>query len=253
MIGRVFVEITMSENDRKLLIILLVLAVLVFILLGLLGMLLRYVMQRQGKRMDYYMHDPVVYRIISDPKHFRKYGIAQNHRILFREALGPFIIGAVSLAFYITYALITINVTGMGWTQDFWGQFKDLFYVWDWGNDNCRTTVWGVSVLARWPDLLSAPHWVGEHWASYILVPLWITAAVYYAIVVQAYISRGIIIARRARTIYEKSLEGYNYYDTMPKTADGFPIDPGALAQAEIAHSNVSPSNTAAGSSLTKK
>lgn len=218
-----FIEVSMSENDRKLLIVLMVLLILVFILLGLLGMLIRFVMIQQGKRMDYYMHDPVVYRVIADPEHFKKYGFIQNNRLFYHQAIPPFIIALLSLLFYIVYGAITKE-----WTADYFGRFSTLFFRFDWANESNFATFWGVKLLAKWPSLVTdqwggAPTFVPAYWASYILVPLWLVASIYYLVDVQAYIARSITISRRASTVYEKSLEGYNYYDTMTQSSQGIP------------------------------
>src|SRR5574344_3069162 len=94
-----FIEVSMSDNARKLLIVLMVVLVLLFLLLGLIGMLVRYTMIQQGKRIDNYVHDPVVYRVVADPEHFRKYGYVVNNRLLYHQAIVPFVIAFLSLLF----------------------------------------------------------------------------------------------------------------------------------------------------------
>jgi hypothetical protein len=205
-----FIEVSMSDNDRKLLIVLMVILVLLFILLGLIGMLIRFTMQQQAKRIDTYMHDPVVYRVVADPEHFRKYGYRVNNRLLYHQALVPFILAGVSLIFYIIYAAVT-----GAWAEDYFGHCSTLFFTWKWNDPAIYANFWGVTLLTRWPDLQSAPAPKAAYWASYILVPLWLTSIVYYLVVIQAYFSRFLMINRRSRTIYEKSLEGYNFYSTM--------------------------------------
>jgi hypothetical protein len=207
-----FIEVSMSDNDRKLLIVLMVILVFLFILLGLIGMLIRYTMIQQGKRIDNYMHDPVVYRVVADPDHFRKYGYVVNNRLLYHQAIAPFIIGAVSLLFYIIYAASTGS-----WTKDYFGEFGSLFFRWNWNDPDIYASFWGMTLLAKWPSLASSPNPQASYWASYILVPLWLTAIVYYLVVIQAFIARFIVINRRSRSVYEKSLEGYNFYSTMPQ------------------------------------
>jgi hypothetical protein len=215
-----FIEVSMSDNDRKLLIVLMVILVLLFILLGLIGMLIRFTMQQQAKRIDTYMHDPVVYRVVADPEHFRKYGYRVNNRLLYHQALVPFILAAVSLLFYIIYAAVT-----GAWVEDYFGHCSTLFFTWKWNDPAIYANFWGVTLLTRWPDLQSAPAPKAAYWASYILVPLWLTSIVYYLVVIQAYFSRFLMINRRSRTIYEKSLEGYNFYSTMT-----MPIAPNPVA-----------------------
>lgn len=205
-----YFEVSMSDNDRKLLIVLMVILVLFFILLGLLGMLIRFTMQQQAKRIDTSMHDPVVYRVIADPKHFRKYGHAVNNRLLYHQALVPFILGSVSLLFYVIYSAITKN-----WTEDYFGHCSTLFFTWKWDDPSIYANFWGITLLTRWPDLLSSPTPQLAYWASYVLVPLALASILSFLVVIQAYFSRFLMINRRSRTIYEKSLEGYNFYATM--------------------------------------
>ena len=230
-----FIEVSMSDNDRKLLIVLMVILVLLFILLGLIGMLIRFTMQQQAKRIDTYMHDPVVYRIVADPQHFRKFGYQVNHRLLYHQALVPFILGFVSLLFYLIYA----GVTG-GWAEDYFGHCSTLFFTWKWNDPEIYAKFWGVTLLTRWPDLQASPAPNAAYWASYILVPLSLITIVYFLVVIQAYFARFLMINRRSRTIYEKSLEGYNFYSTMsgynaPTQPMNAPVNP------QVPPSNVPP------------
>jgi hypothetical protein len=215
-----FIEVSMSDNDRKLLIVLMVILVLLLVLLGLLGMLIRFTMQQQAKRIDYYMHDPVVYRVVADPEHFRKYGYVVNNRLLYHQALVPFIIGLVSIVFYLIYAATT-----NGWSEDYFGHFGTLFFRWNWSDSSNYVTFWGITLLAKWPSLESGPAPEAGYWASYILVPLWLTSVIYFLVVIQAFFSRFLMINRRSRTVYEKSLEGYNYYSTMEPGQVGVPLN----------------------------
>jgi len=213
-----YIEVSMSDNDRKLLIVFLVILVLLFILLGLIGMLIRYTMQQQAKRIDYYMHDPVVYHVIDNPEHFRRYGYVVNNRLLYHQALVPFILGAISLILYIAYAASTNN-----WTEDYFGHFSSLFIVLDWGNPQYYAQFWGIKLLSSWPGVYSYPNPQAAYWASYVLVPLWLTTIVYYLVVIQAFFARLILLNRRSRTVYEKSLEGYNYYGSVTNYQPGYP------------------------------
>lgn len=231
------VEVSLSENDRKLLIVLIVVLILFFILLGLLGMLIRYTMQQQGKRIDNVMHDPVVYRVIADPEHFRKYGNIQNRRILYHQALPAFIIFGVSMLLYIIYSSIK-----NAWAENYWSEFGTLFLRWDWSNPDNFATVWGLRILAKWPDVSYPPSPKAEYWIAYVLVPLWVTSATYFLVVIQAFFSRMITIDRRARSVYEKSLEGYNFYESMAQPV-GTPAQ-NANAQAPVNPNPVPPNNT---------
>jgi hypothetical protein len=218
MIPRYLVEISMSENDKKLLIVLLVIAILLFILLGLIGMLIRYVMKLQGEKIDNYVAEPVRYRVLGDATHFTAFAKAVNRRLLFKQALVPWMIALLSLVVYIIYAAASDQ-----WGRNYWGEFGTLFYQWDWANKNNYVTFWGMTLLAKWPDVLASPSWHNEYWISYILVPMWLTSIVYYLVVSQAFIARLITLNRRAHSIYSQSLENFNYYDSMPQNNLGQP------------------------------
>ncbi len=207
-----FIDITLNETDRRLLIVLLIVMVLFFVLLGLLGMLIRWISLEFAKRMDYELHDVVVYRVIQDPKSLRKYGIIKTNRVLFKQAIAPFIIAFVSLVLYISYS----SVTGL-WTENHFSHFSTLFFNFDWSDPTIYGTFWGLTLLTRWPNWIQSagPMWVWNYWASYLLVPMWITSAVYFAVDIQAFVARLVMLEKRCLTVFSKSLEGYNYYDTV--------------------------------------
>ncbi|MCR4562261.1 MAG: hypothetical protein K5694_03555 [Bacilli bacterium] len=215
-----FVSIEMTENDRRLLIFFIILALIVFLLIGLIGMLICKLNRYFGQQIDEYLKEPVSYRVIPDPGHFKKYGHKVNRRLLYKQARIPLLILLLGLAFYIIYSLVGAG----GWGRNYFGEFCDLFFIWDF--EHAKTvTVFGINVLSEWPPLLHGPMVVAEHWPSYVLVPILVIGGVWYLVVIQAFLSRHFMIGKRAKTVYKKTLEGYNYYDNMPKDEFGNPID----------------------------
>ncbi len=204
------VDFSLNESDKRLLIILLVVMVFLFIIIGLIGALIRFVTVRFGKRMDYEVHEAVVLRVITTPEQLKKYGNIKNNRQLIKMAVVPFAIGFVSLLIWI------INSTIYGiWARDYFGEFSTLLFNFDWGNPNNFVNFWGLTLLAKWPDLLSSPTWHNEYWGSYILVPLWLTAIVWYLVVIQAYLARAARLNKLSHSIFEKSLDDFDYFDDM--------------------------------------
>jgi hypothetical protein len=218
-----FVGVTLNDNDKRMLTILLVILVILLIAIGLIGMLIRKTMSFQGKRVDHEMGDLVRYRVVPDPTSFRRVANAKNNRIFFKQSVAPVCIALFSLLFYLIYAGVT-----NGWGRNYWGEWSTILFIWDFGNSEYYSKFWGITMLNRWPNLLHAPQPEAQYWASYILCPLWLTAIAYYLVVIQAYCSRVLMISRRARTVYNKSLEDYNYYDTLKTNQQGQPIDPGS-------------------------
>ena len=211
---RYYVEFALSENDKRLLFILLIVFLIIFLLLGLIGVLIRTISKVFSRRMDYEIHEAVTNRVITTPEQLKKYGRVKNNRLFFKQAIPPFIILAVSLLMYLVYSF----ATGI-WGEDYFGHFSSLLYTWDWGNPENYAEFWGLTLLRRCPPLLNEPHFVAEYWGSYILVPLWLTAITYYLVIIQAYVARAMMLEKRSHTVFEKSLEDFNYFTDTKKDA----------------------------------
>ena len=211
---RYYVEFALSENDKRLLFILLIVFLIIFLLLGLIGVLIRTISKVFSRRMDYEIHEAVTNRVITTPEQLKKYGRVKNNRLFFKQAIPPFIILAVSLLMYLVYSF----ATGI-WGEDYFGHFSSLLYTWDWGNPENYAEFWGLTLLRRWPPLLNKPHFVAEYWGAYILVPLWLTAITYYLVIIQAYVARAMMLEKRSHTVFEKSLEDFNYFTDTKKDA----------------------------------
>ena len=205
-----YVGITLNENDRRLLIIFLIFLLVLFIILGLVGMGIRLLFKKQGKRVDSFLHDPVVYRVISSPEHLKKYGKKKNAQLFVREASPAILIGLALLAFYVVYSSITGE-----WAVNHFERFSTVFYAYDWNDESIYVTLWGMRLLNEWPPLIHAPYLEASYWASYAIVPLFLVFLVYYLVAAMAYLSRALTLRSRMRTVYEKTLEGYNFYDAL--------------------------------------
>jgi hypothetical protein len=204
------VTATLSESDKRLLIITLIVFLIFFLILGLIGMCIRKTMQYQGKAIDKEVSDGVRYRVVDNPEHFKAFAKEKNRRLFFLQVRWPLLIGFVSLLFYLIYA----GVTGQ-WSHNYFADYGTLFFTWDFGDTGSYANFWGMTLLAKWPPLMNTPHFVTENYASYILCTLWIIGGLYFLVVSQAYFSRMIMISQRARSVYNKSLDGYNFYDNV--------------------------------------
>ena len=103
---KAFIDFAMNENDKRLLIVLLFILVFLFLIIGLIGALIRFVTIRFGKRMDYELHEVLIYRVISTPEQLKKYGNIKNNRYLVRRCIPPFLIAFLSLIVWIAYSEI---------------------------------------------------------------------------------------------------------------------------------------------------
>ncbi len=216
---KILVDFALNENDKRLLIILLFILVFLFIIVGLIGALIRYVTNRFGRRMDYEVHEATVLRVIQTPEQMKKYGGIKNKRFLVKASLSPFLVAIASLLIWVIYS----TTSGM-WARDYFGEFSTLLFNFDWSNPDNFVNFWGLTVLAHWPPLSSSPTWHNEYWGSYLLVPLWLTAIAWYAIVIQGFLARWARLNKLSHSVFEKSLEDFNYFDDLKK--ENAPLPP---------------------------
>ena len=71
------------------------------------------------------------------------------------------------------------------------------------------TTVFGVSVLADWPPLIT-PHFEQAALVSYFAVPPLVIGALWYLVAAQAYLARTIRAYQLSKRVFEKSLDDFN-------------------------------------------
>lgn len=216
---RTFVEFTLNDSDKRLLIVLLFVLVLLFIIVGLIGYLVRFVSQRMAGRMDYEIHDAVIHRVIANPNQLRKYGAAKNNNLFVKACVPPMIIGLTSLIVYIIYSSVYSS-----WARDYFSEFGTLLFTWNWGDEGNYAYIFGIKLLAKWPELEHSPEWHNEYWGSYLLVPLWLVAIGWYLVACQGYLVRGVRLNKRCHTVFEKSLDDFNYFDDI-KASSG-PVPP---------------------------
>ncbi len=207
----ILASVQLDQTDRRLLITAIIVLAILFIVFALIGALIRIITLTFGKRLDNLVSDAVRFRVIENKKQFKKYAFKKNGRKFVKDATPGVCIILVSVIFYVIYGAITNE-----WTDKYLTEFSTIFWKWDFGNQDNYVTLWGMKLLNKWPELINSPHLVAEYWPSYILSTLWIVGWSYVLIAAWAYFSRAIYVSKRANDIYNKSLEGFNYYDTMP-------------------------------------
>ena len=202
---KAFASITLSETDKRALIIFMILAIVVLLIVALIGFAVRKSINFQMKRMDTMMHDVTVTHVVSTPKEFKRVAKIKNDRLFFKQSLIPFLIALVGLIIWIITSLAKSN-----WGINPFEESKDLLFAYDMEEEGLFVTVFGIRLLSHWPNVAHTPEFVLEHLPSYLEAICFIVAGIYYLVVCQAYVSRHIMALRRSRTVFEKSLEGYN-------------------------------------------
>ena len=200
--------IQLSENDKRIIIALCLVFILVFVIIGLLGALIVRTMQWQGKKCDTLVSDVVVNRIITEPKQFKKYARKKNTRYFIKQAWIPILIMLVGALVYIIRNSIYKDWSYNPFNKD--DGFSTLLFLWNFKDADSYTTVFNIKVLAKWPPLINEPHFVVDGLCSYIAVPLAVVGSVWYLVAAQAYLARTIRSWKLSKTVFEKSLEGFN-------------------------------------------
>jgi len=196
--------ISLTENDKRILIAIGLLFILVFVLVGYIALIIERVMKRQGKKAGVMMHDVVAAKVITTPREFVRFGRKKNNRLFFKEAYIPFIILLFALIIYLIYGAITHNWAYKIFSKD--EGFGSLLFLWDFANVK-RVKWFGIMIISEWPRLINTPHFVGAAWASYLIVPALFVGGIWLLISTQAHIARHFRIKKLSKTVFNPSLD----------------------------------------------
>lgn len=198
------VLLTLSDNDKRIIFSLLLIFVVVIVLIGLLGYILYRIMRWQSKKMDHLVHDVVVTKVITDKKAFIKYGRYKNWALYFKQAYIPILI----IIFAFTILIIHNSITGNWAYNPFstYDGFGTVFFTWKNSGEYTNGT------LIRFAKLVvdNKPHLIDIAWAGYIFGPSILVGGTWYFIISACLLSRTVLLYKRSRDIFEKSLEGYH-------------------------------------------
>lgn len=210
----------LSENDKRLIVVLLLVFILVFVIAGYVGLLVKKIMHRQGRRADDMVHDVVVSGVVSTKGKLFRFGERKNARILTRQAWLPFLIMLVAALTIVIYLAAT-DKWGMdllAYEKDS-GGFSTILFLWDWENAP-RETFFGMELISDWPALLNSPHFDAPSIPAYIFFVGMIVGGVWFLVAVQAYIARSYRLVRLTGKVFTKSLENYDPGQQMPHIKD---------------------------------
>ena len=210
--------IQLSENDKRIIIAICLVFILVFVLIGLLGSLIIRTMKWQAKKCDTLVSDVVINKIITEPKHLRRYASKKNGRYFLKQAWIPVLLMTIGAVTLIIHNAVTKNWLYNPFNKE--DGFGSLLFLWDFTDADSYTTVFNMKVLAKWPPLINEPHFVIEGIYSYIAVPLLVVGAIWYIVAAQAYLARTIRAFRLSKQVFEKSLEGFNQNSPLAQQND---------------------------------
>ncbi|MCQ2752755.1 MAG: hypothetical protein MJ206_00620 [Bacilli bacterium] len=199
-----FPILTLSENEKRVLITLVVLILLVFVIVGYIGLLVEKTMKKQGKRASTMMYDVVTAKVVTTEKGFRRLGHKKNNQLFARQATPAFLILTLAGIIYIINGAISKT-----WLFNLFDKdtgFGSVMWLWDFAHVK-RVQVFGMWIIADWPPLLNTPHFVAAAWASYIIVPCLFVGGTWLLVTTQAHIARAFKLKRLAKTVFNPSLE----------------------------------------------
>lgn len=191
----------MSEDTRRVLILIFLLFIIVFVLVGALYMLVKSIMKKQGSKSDEMLANVVKAEYFGKEKELIKFGIRKNARVFYRQARVPFLIFAGSWLAYLIFCLFS-GKWGYNPFNRTDGFATILFQFGEWQ----KAKFFGIKLLSGFPPVIAKPHLVGAAWFSYLFVPTMLVGAVWFLLTTQSYIARSIRIRQIARGIYRKKL-----------------------------------------------
>ena len=206
--------VKLSDNDKSIIIALLLLIILVFVLCGFFGSLIIRTMKWQAKKCDALIHEVVVNRIVTTPRQLRVYARKKNRRCFIKQAWIPLVMIISGVLLIVLHNAIFHNWSYNPFNKD--DGFSTLLFVWDFGNKDCYTKVFFLTLLKEWPPLINTPHFVPEALFSYFAIPALLVGGVWYIVAAQSYLARTIRAIRLSKSVFSSNLENFNMNSTPP-------------------------------------
>lgn len=203
------VLISLSDGDKRMIFALLLILIVILVFIGLLGYLLMRIMKFQSKKMDTLVHDAVVTKVVNNKKHFIRYGRNKNWAYFLKQAYIPMIIIVVGFIVLIIHNSIYNNWSYNPFST--YDGFGTLFFTWKLSGDYTEGSFIKFAKLV----LDNTPHFDAIAWCGYIFGPCIIVGGTWYLVAVSSLLARTVMLYKRSRTIYEKSLDGFNLNETL--------------------------------------
>lgn len=196
------IKIVLSENDKRILVIIFLVFLLLVLLIGILTKVIKKEEKKEGLKLDKYVNGYIKYGFIKTEKEFKKLCKKKNDLLLLKQLSLPLII------FIIAFATLGIfcSVTK-----------QDMSYIWPIYNDMLikieveETTAFGfLKVWASMPHFADNSfifHSSTEAIISYIFLFLFIIGVILYIIAIFKYIAREKRILQKAKSIFDIKLE----------------------------------------------
>lgn len=192
--------IKLSENEKRVLIALCLLILVVIVIVGYLYLLVKKIMDRQGRQIDKMMYDIMKARVIIDAKTFRKVSLYKSHLYFLKKTWIPFVIMFIFAAALLIYGWSSGD-PGMKFFSQAW---NDLSFKLSWPMGD----FFGLHVPVDWPTIAKASDfsWDVGKYLSLACTLGGAYGALTYLIQVQALIARFLRIHKLKKTYFSKDL-----------------------------------------------
>lgn len=197
--------VSLSDNDKRLIFSVLLVVIIILAFIAFLGYVLTRLMKWQAKKMDTLIHDVVVYKVITERKHLVSYGRKKNWALFFKQAYIPLLILLVG-----AIAVIIRNSITNDWAYNIFSTtngFGTIFWTWKFSGEMTG----GQYDLIRFQKIIvdNTPHLVADAWAGYIAGLSILVGGTWYILAVGSLLARTIMLYKRSKEVFEKSLDGY--------------------------------------------
>ena len=211
------VLIKLSENDKHILIAFFLAIIIVFVLFGLFGSLIIRTMKWQSKKCDALVHDVVVNRIVTTPHQLRVYARKKNRRCFLKQAWFPVVLIVFGVLLIVIHNIVFNNWSYNPFNTD--DGFGTLLFVWNFGNADSYTKVFGITVLKEWPPLMNTPHFEAKALFSYIAIPALFIGGIWYVVAAQSYLARTLRAIKLSKSVFSSNLDNYSQ-NNIPAVQD---------------------------------
>ena len=141
--------VSLSESEKRVLLILFIVLTAAFLLFGLLVKGIRTWADGKGKAVDGYMYDFVKFGIIKTPSEFRKYVLKRETRFLYLNSRWMLRVLILSSVLFVLFVENFLD----GNYQEPLNILERLLPVFDWP----KTEIFGMQIVSDWPTLIRKP------------------------------------------------------------------------------------------------
>lgn len=195
------INISLSQRDKKILVIVFFIFLLLILLIGLIRKLLIKKFRKEGAKIDSHVAGYIHYGFVTDSRGFRKLAYEKNRILLFRQSLLPVLLLVICFMSLIVFCA----VSGEDWRYIF-DVYGDMIVK----LEAPTTEVFGLTVWSEFPHIVEgsiAFHSDAAGFVAYLFLVLFLIAVWLYLSAVFKKMARGKRIREKSEAIYKPNLD----------------------------------------------